>query len=679
MEILGLCFSDTVRGVATHHEPSLVAVSYIVAAIASFAALDAAERLRGANGPARRFWQLSAALVLGGGVWSMHFIAMLAYRAPMAITYDSGLTILSGLIPMAGVAVGLQALARASLPRILLGGLLVGLSIVVMHYMGMSAMRLPGEIYYRPGLFVLSMFIAVAAASVALWLAVATQTTLQRAAAALVMAVAICGMHFTGMAGTVLAPTPLLSGEATAGLVSGELLATAIVASLALILLFSLTCAYFDRRLEARAASEAESLRAVNESLEAKVEARTADLTHALAALDDQRQRAEEANRSKSDFLANMSHELRTPLNAVIGFAEILQMKRGGETLSASQAEAVEQIGSSGRHLLALIEEVLDFARIESGKLTMAVEAVDARAVVRDLLGGFRLHARASGVELDAPKPGPPIVARADPLKLKQVVANLVSNAIKYNRAGGRVSVEVAACGDAVEVAVRDTGLGIPPDRIASLFQPFERLGRETLAVEGAGLGLALSKRFVEAMGGELRVESVAEVGSTFTVRLPSAPAAELPAPPALLAPEVLAAGAPQAVMLYIEDNASNIRLMRHMIEALGGLDLHVAEHPRQGLEMAELVRPDVILLDINLPDMDGFEVKARLAANPVTRDIPVVALSANVLTETVARGRLAGFSSYLTKPLSVGCLVAALHQALEPSPEADAAQAARA
>jgi signal transduction histidine kinase len=636
-----------------------------VAVLAAFGALDAAERLRSATGSGRTFWRLCAALVLGGGVWSMHFIAMLAYRAPIAVSYDAGLTILSGVVPMVGAAVGLQALGRQSLPRVLGRGVLVGLSIVVMHYTGMEAMRLPGEIYYRPGLFALSVAIAVAAASAALWLAVALKTTRERALAALVMAGAICGMHFTAMAGTVLAPSPGLAGEQAAGLVSGELLAAAIVSSLALILLFSLTCAYFDRRIEARAASEAERLRALNESLEAKVSARTADLTEALAALDHQRRRAEDANRSKSDFLANMSHELRTPLNAVIGFAEILQMKRGGEALSPGQAEAVEQIGSSGRHLLALIEEVLDFARIESGKVVVALEAVDARALTAEVLGGFRLQAEAAGVTLAALAPGDPIVVRADRLKLRQVAANLVSNAIKYNRRGGRVSLEAHAEDGAVALSVRDTGLGIPAERMADLFQPFERLGREALAVEGAGLGLALTRRLVEAMGGELGVESRPGEGSVFTVRLPGAGEAELPA-----APEIAAGTAPARPgatrLLYIEDNASNIRLMRHVVEALGGLDLSVAEHPREGLEMAALIRPDVILLDINLPEMDGFEVKARLTEGPETRGIPVIALSANVLTETLSRGRLAGFHGYLTKPLSIPALASAIRAAVE-------------
>jgi signal transduction histidine kinase/DNA-binding NarL/FixJ family response regulator len=672
MQILGLCFSDTVAGVAARHDPGLVAASYFVAAFAAFTALDMTERLRKARPAARWFWRLGAALVLGAGVWSMHFVAMLAFRAPIQINYDPGLTLLSGAVAVAGVAAGLHILGAGGAKRIAGSGVLVGLSIAVMHYVGMGAMRLPGQLYYRPGLFALSIVIAMAAATAALWLAATVKTSWQRALAALVMAGAISGMHFTAMAATVLTAADVLVGEQAAGLVSGSLLAATIVASLSLILVFGLTCAYFDRRMEAREASEAERLRLVNESLEAKVQARTAELTGALAALDEQRLRAEAANRSKSEFLANMSHELRTPLNAVIGFAEILRIRRGRDALKPSQAEAVEQIASSGRHLLELIEEVLDFAKIESGKISVSLEAVDARATSQEILGGFRLQAERAGIALRCAGPTTPMAARADMLRLKQVLANLISNAIKYNRPGGRVSVALERRDGGVEISVRDTGMGIPAERMDDLFQPFERLGRETLAVEGAGLGLALTKRLVEAMHGELRVESVANKGSTFTVRLPSAPTAELRRPEPRPVQAVAAPEAPQAVVLYIEDNSSNIQLMRHIVDAIGGLDLHVADHPLKGLEEAARLQPDVILLDINLPDIDGFEVKVRLDANPATRQIPVIALSANVQADTLSRGRDVGFHSYMTKPLNIEALLGAIRSAVEQAPSAD-------
>ena len=233
------------------------------------------------------------------------------------------------------------------------------------------------------------------------------------------------------------------------------------------------------------------------------------------------------------------------------------------------------------------------------------------------------------------------------------------------------MSVEIDALGASVRLTVRDTGLGLPAERLASLFEPFNRLGRETLAVEGAGLRLALTKRLVEAMDGVLEVESVEHEGSVFTVRLPAAAVAELAT--AEIVREDTAHDLPRAVALYIEDNPSNIRLMQHVFEALGALELHVAEHPLIGLEAAAQLRPDVILLDINLPDIDGFEVKARLDADPATRGIPVIALSANVLTETLTRGRTSGFHDYLTKPLNIEALVDAIRGAIQP-PGAEAA-----
>jgi CheY-like chemotaxis protein/anti-sigma regulatory factor (Ser/Thr protein kinase) len=360
-----------------------------------------------------------------------------------------------------------------------------------------------------------------------------------------------------------------------------------------------------------------------------------------------------------------MSHELRTPLNAVIGFSEILQMRRGPDALTARQADAVDQIHAAGRHLLALIEEVLDFAKIESGKVSVSMAPVDAHRLARELVASFEAHAQRAEVALAcSPTPGP-VAVFADHLRLKQVLANLISNAIKYNRRRGSVSIDICCVDDGVELAVRDTGMGIPADRMADLFEPFERLGRESLAVEGAGLGLALTKRLVEAMSGDLRVESVEAAGSSFIVRLPAAANDELPQSEASPADQGLAGQLPQVSLLYIEDNASNIRLMRHIVDALGGVDLHVADRPAEGLALAEQLRPDVVLLDINLPDMDGFEVKARLSANPVTRGIPVIALSANVLPETVARGGAAGFQGYLTKPINIEALIAAIREAV--------------
>jgi len=369
-----------------------------------------------------------------------------------------------------------------------------------------------------------------------------------------------------------------------------------------------------------------------------------------------------------------MSHELRTPLNAVIGFADLLRLG-GGAALSERQAEAIDQIHTAGRHLLGLIEEVLDFAKIESGKLSVSIEAIDPLAVAGSVAAGFGPMADKAGISVEVTPSADELAVRADHLRLRQVLANLISNAIKYNRPGGLVEVRARVEGDRVLLEVRDTGLGVPASRMADLFEPFERLGREGSAIEGAGLGLALTRRLVEAMGGKLAVQSLEGAGSTFTIDLPSAEPVRIRAPSSDRPTPIIAGALSDAVVLYVEDNASNIRLMRHIAEAVGGLELHVAERPTEGLELAASLRPDVILLDINLPGMDGFQVKARLDADPATRGIPVIAISANVLSETVTRGHTAGFHSYLTKPINIEALVSAIQDAVAP-PEPEALSA---
>ena len=381
----------------------------------------------------------------------------------------------------------------------------------------------------------------------------------------------------------------------------------------------------------------------------------------ALDAADDQARALAFASQAKSDFLAGMSHELRTPLNAVIGFAELMRMNEAAEPLTRRQSQAVEQILGSGQHLLSLIEEVLDLARIEAGKLSMSVERVDPQLVVRQVCDNMRPAAEAAGVTLRAPAPTAGLGVVADRTRLRQVLINLLSNAIKYNREGGDVLLEVRQTAEGVALSVHDTGVGIPEDRMAELFQPFNRLGRETSDVAGTGIGLAVSRRLAEAMNGRLECASRAGEGSTFTLHLPlarqvAAPVTASPIPTGTL---------PAATMLYVEDNPSNIALMRHVIAALGPIQLHVAENGHEGLSLARDLRPDVILLDINLPGLSGFELKARLDADPLTRGLPVLALSASAMPQDIKRGKEAGFRDYLTKPLDIPALAAALNRAL--------------
>jgi signal transduction histidine kinase/ActR/RegA family two-component response regulator len=432
-----------------------------------------------------------------------------------------------------------------------------------------------------------------------------------------------------------------------------------------MLLALALSGAWAGVRLAMRARGEATRLRTLNASLEDRVEERTRELRLALEAADDQARSLAAANQAKTDFLAGMSHELRTPLNAVIGFSELMRMNVQAEPMTRRQSQAVDQILASGQHLLSLIEEVLDLSRIEAGKISMSIEAVDPHLVARQVCDSLRPQAEAAGVALTPPPSTAGFGVVADRTRLRQVLINLVSNAIKYNRPGGAVFLQLHQTSGGVSLAVHDTGVGIPEDRMVELFQPFNRLGRESSEVAGTGIGLAVSRRLAEAMNGRLEAVSHEGKGSVFTLSLPLARS---------LAPEVTASPIPMletpvlpggATMLYVEDNPSNIALMRHVIAALGGIRLHVAETGHEGLALARDLRPDVILLDINLPGLNGFELKARLDADPLTQGLPVLALSASAMPGEIKRGRAAGFRDYLTKPLDIALLARALNRAL--------------
>ncbi|MBU1346785.1 MAG: response regulator [Alphaproteobacteria bacterium] len=428
-----------------------------------------------------------------------------------------------------------------------------------------------------------------------------------------------------------------------------------------LIIALALSGCWAGVRLSLQSRREAIRLAELNGSLERRVADRTRELRLALEAADEQSRALASASQAKSDFLAGMSHELRTPLNAVIGFSELIRMNAVAEPLTLRQSQAVEHIASSGQHLLALIEEVLDLARIEAGKLSMSVERVDPQLVVRQVCDSLRPQAEGAGVVLKAPPPTAGLGVVADRTRLRQVLINLISNAIKYNREGGMVLLEIRQTADGVALSVHDTGFGIPENRMSELFQPFNRLGREASDIAGSGIGLAVSQRLAQAMDGRLEAVSREGEGSTFTLHLPLASPVAAP----ITASPIPVGTVPQATMLYVEDNPSNIALMRHVIAALGPIQLHVAENGHEGLALARDLRPDVILLDINLPGLSGFELKARLDADPLTRDLPVLALSASAMPQDIRRGKAAGFRDYLTKPLDIGALAGALNRAL--------------
>lgn len=381
------------------------------------------------------------------------------------------------------------------------------------------------------------------------------------------------------------------------------------------------------------------------------------------------RDEAERANRAKSRFLSQMSHELRTPLNAILGFGQLLRDDRLGALLP-SQQQQVDEILSGGRHLLRLINDVLDLGRIETGRLTMELAPVSVVALVQECLDLVQPLAREREVRLDPlPDSAPAGRVVADRMRLKQVLLNLLGNAIKYNRVGGRVRVSVEPDADWLELSVHDTGPGLSDEQQRKLFVAFERLGADTARVEGTGIGLALSRRLVQAMQGDIGVDSVEGAGSRFWVRLPAATRGGLPSMPAALPDAGSGTAAPATTtfdVLYIEDNDVNAMLMQAMLARLPGLRYSHAAHPAEGLALVSQHLPALVLLDIQLPDMDGFEVMRRLRSDARTRQVPVIAVSASAMPDDIRAGLEAGFADYLTKPLEIGRLHEAVMRAVQ-------------
>ncbi len=398
---------------------------------------------------------------------------------------------------------------------------------------------------------------------------------------------------------------------------------------------------------------------------------------HAELALNAAKTEAERANQAKSLFLSSMSHELRTPMNAILGFGQLL-IADSARPLDEAQREYVREILRGGRHLLNLIDEVLDLAQIETGKLRISLEPVRVLELLHECFAMLRPLARDGGVSLCLhDEAACDTLVRADRTRLKQVLRNLLSNAIKYNRVGGQIRVGCAGDATHLRLTVTDDGAGLEPSQRARLFQAFERLDAATTAIEGAGLGLALSKHLMEAMRGEIGIESEPGHGSTFWIRLPRAAApvfglgAELPPVGAAHQPVRVAVS---RTALYIEDNPVNVLLMEAMLARVAGLKLLSAALPSVGLSLVAAAPPDLILLDIQLPEIDGYEVLRRLRAEPSSRHIPVIAVSANAMPADVTTGLAAGFVRYLTKPLDMVMLIDAVEQALAASPQPDEA-----
>ena len=426
-----------------------------------------------------------------------------------------------------------------------------------------------------------------------------------------------------------------------------------------------------DREVTERRETQQEVMR-LNEELERRVQVRTAQLEESNRELLAATRDAESANRAKSEFLSNMSHELRTPLNAIIGFGQLLGHDGVDSELPERSRGFVKHIVDAGNHLLTLINEVLNLAQIESGKLSISLEPVELREVLEECHALTRTASAQRGIRLLFPM-DTPLSVNADRTRLKQVLLNLLSNAVKYNREHGAVIVECSAGDEGrIRIAIQDTGAGLTPEQLRSLFQPFNRLGRDGTGIEGSGIGLVLTKRLVELMGGTMGVHSTPGAGSTFWIDLRSAERLQVDlasVAPRLPTPTELVGGDPQVTtILCVDDNRANLALLTEALSLRADCLVLTATDGRAGVEMARSHSPDVILMDNNMPVMSGREAMRILRADPVTADIPVIAVSAAAMPTMVSSGLAQGYFRYLVKPYDLVDLTDAVDAAIDAS-----------
>jgi signal transduction histidine kinase/CheY-like chemotaxis protein len=421
------------------------------------------------------------------------------------------------------------------------------------------------------------------------------------------------------------------------------------------------------RVAEEREHAQQEVMR-LNAGLELRVGERTAELEESNKALASAKAMADAANEAKTSFLSSMSHELRTPLNAILGFGQLLASDSPTPT-AEQRKEFAGYILKSGRHLLSLINEILDLAKVESGAITLSIESVALAEVVQECQAMTEPLGQQRDLRMTFPN-GSDLAVLADRTRLKQILLNLLSNAVKYNRVSGSLAVACAANGEGnVRISVHDTGGGLTAEQMDRLFQPFNRLGQETGAEEGTGIGLVLTKRLAELMGGSIGVSSTVGIGSVFWIELKAAqPVAILQE----IAPDnsasqtgVIRNESSLPTMLYVEDNPTNLKLVEQIVRSRSDLRLMSAPDAHLGIQLAHAHLPAVILMDIHLPGMNGIEAMKMLRSDPRTTDIPIIAVTASAMPKDVEIGMRSGFFRYITKPIDIAEFMKAIDSAL--------------
>lgn len=499
--------------ITQQHNLWLVLLAAVICLLACYTTFSLGGRLRSRGRSAGNIWIGAAAVVTGSGVWATHFVAMLAFKPGVPVNYDIGVTILSVMVAIGFSAVGF-ALARQQGGA--LGGAIVGLGVGAMHFTGMSALEAPALKQWDLLYVAASFAIGIGLGALAVHVAIRHRGYRARIGAGSLLALGIVGLHFTAMAAFSLQPDPRVP---FAGEVSGQQwLAIAIAAVTVLIIVLGLVGAIVDEHLAGRAAQEADRLRAHVAELEATkrdLEAATGQLQTALEA-------AAAASQAKSQFLAAMGHELRTPLNAVIGFAELQTQQLHGPLGDSRYEDYATEIFNCGRHLLELINEILEFTDLDVGRLELSDDAVDLGAALEKIVQQLTPQANKASVALNYTRlEGLPML-RADQVRLRQILVNLGSNAIKFTPSGGRVDITASHGPDGIAVTIADNGIGMAPEQVPTALERFGQIdSRLSRKYEGTGLGLPLAKSLVELHGGMLKIDSALGSGTTITVSFP--------------------------------------------------------------------------------------------------------------------------------------------------------------
>ena len=502
--------------ITLQHDLRLVLLAGVLCLFASATAMSMVVRARDSSVRMRVFWLTAAGSVAGCGIWGTHFVAMLAFQTGLPVGYDPGLTVLSVIVAAVLSAGGFFITLRPK--HALFGGALVGAAISAMHYVGMAAMRAPADAVWDMNYVAASIAIGVLLTAVAMHVALNSGKAMGGALAILLFTVAICGMHFTAMTAVTYIPNPLVA--VPEAILDPTALALVVAAGAMLIVALGLTGVFVDNHLTRRAVDEASRLRAHVLELEAtktQLEQTSSNLAAALVTADA-------ANRAKSQFLANMSHELRTPLNAVIGFSEIMEKEVFGALGSPRYRDYVRDIRISSSHLLALINDVLDLSRLDACDKELSDETLSVGELIADTVRMLSPQATAADIalrtEIDAHLPA----LRGDRRRMRQVLINIVTNAVKFSLKGGAVTVSARRQADELVIAIADSGIGIAAKDIPKAFERFGQVDSSlSRRYEGAGLGLPLAKHLVELHGGRIEMESEEGLGTTVKLFFPGA------------------------------------------------------------------------------------------------------------------------------------------------------------